>query len=54
MPPLVHALLDPGDPEERKAIYRRLSGEMIETIEQKKVAGRTIEKRKHETRGGIL
>ena len=52
---LIATLLpDPGDPEERKAIYRRLAGEVIETIEQKKVGGRTVEKRKRETRGGIL
>jgi adenine-specific DNA methylase len=38
----------------RKAIYRRLAGEVVETIEQKKVGGRTVEKRKRETRGGIL
>src|SRR6185295_16157131 len=52
---LVATLLpDPGDPEERKAIYRRLAGEVVEAIEQKKVGGRTIEIRKRETRGGLL
>src|SRR5262245_66270188 len=52
---LIATLLpDPGDAEERKAIYRRLAGDVIETIEQKKVGGRTIEKTKRETRGGIL
>src|SRR6266481_1963733 len=47
-------LLDPGNAAERKEIYRRLAGEVVETIEHKKVGGRAIEKRKRETRGGIL
>lgn len=52
---LIATLLpDPGDPEERKAIYRRLAGTVKETIEQKKVGGRTVEVRKRETEGGIL
>jgi len=52
---LIATLLpDPGDAEERKAIYRRLAGEVVETIEKKKVNGKTVEKRKRETRGGIL
>ncbi len=52
---LIATLLpDPGDADERKAIYRRLAGDVIETIEQKTVGGRTIEKTKRETRGGIL
>lgn len=52
---LIATLLpDPGNVEERKAIYRRLAGEAIETIERKKVNGKIVEKRKRETRGGIL
>src|SRR5262252_1241715 len=52
---LVATLLpDPGAAEERKEIYRRLAGDVIETIERKAVRGRTIEKAKRETRGGIL
>jgi putative DNA methylase len=52
---LIATLLpDPGNAEERKAIYRRLAGEIVEMIETKKVNGRTVEKRKRETRGGIL
>lgn len=52
---LIATLLpDPGDPEERKAIYRRLAGTVRERIEQKKVGGRTVENRKRETEGGIL
>jgi uncharacterized protein DUF1156 len=47
-------LADPGNAEERKAIYRRLAGEVVETIERKKVNGKVVEKRKRETRGGIL
>src|SRR6266851_1815114 len=52
---LIATLLpDPGNADERKEIYRRLAGEVVETVEQKKVGGRTLEKRKRETRGGIL
>ncbi len=52
---LIATLLpDPGNNEERKAIYRRLAGEVVEVIEKKKVNGKTVEKRKRETRGGIL
>jgi len=52
---LIATLLpDPGNEEERKAIYRRLAGTVKETIEQKKVGGRTVEVRKRETEGGIL
>ena len=52
---LITTLLpDPGNAEERKAIYRRLAGEVVDTIEKKKVNGKVVEKRKRETRGGIL
>jgi adenine-specific DNA methylase len=52
---LIATLLpDPGNDEERKAIYRRLAGEVVEKIETKKIGGRTVEVRKKETRGGIL
>jgi putative DNA methylase len=52
---LIATLLpDPGNAEERKAIYQRLAGEVVETIERKKVNGKVVEKRKRETRGGIL
>lgn len=52
---LIATLLpDPGNEEERKAIYRRLAGTVKEKIEQKKVGGRTLEIRKRETEGGIL
>src|SRR5215470_12631658 len=52
---LIATLLpDPGDAELRKAMYRRLAGEVVETIERKKIAGKTVEKRKRETIGGVL
>lgn len=52
---LVATLLpDPGNEEERKAIYRRLAGTVRERLEEKKVGGRTVEVRKRETEGGIL
>jgi hypothetical protein len=52
---LIATLLpDPDNAEERKAIYRRLAGEVVETIEKKKLNGKTVERRKRKTRGGIL
>src|SRR5215208_6104362 len=47
-------LSDPGDADIRKAMYRRLAGQVVDTIERKKVGGKTIEKRKRETIGGVL
>ena len=52
---LIATLLpDPGDAAERKEIYRRLTGEVVESIKTGKRDGRTVERRKRETRGGIL
>ena len=52
---LIATLLpDPGNIEERKAIYRRMAGMVKETVSQKKQNGKTVEKRKRETEGGIL
>jgi putative DNA methylase len=52
---LIATLLpDPGNTEERKAIYRRLAGEVIETTETKRINGKIVEKKKRETKGGIL
>src|SRR5215471_13386030 len=52
---LIATLLpDPGNAEERKAIYRRLAGEIVEKIEKKKLNGKIVEKKKRETKGGIL
>ena len=52
---LIATLLpDPGDAEERKEIYHRLAGEAVETVKTEKRDGRAVERRKRETRGGIL
>ena len=52
---LIATLLpDPGNAEERRAIYRRMAGTVVETIKPEKKNGKTVEKRKRETRGGIL
>jgi putative DNA methylase len=52
---LIATLLpDPGNAEERKAIYRRLAGDVIDTTEQERVNGKFVEKKKRETKGGIL
>ena len=52
---LIGTLLpDPGDPRERQAVYRRMAGEVVETVEDERVGGRTMARRKRETRGGIL
>ena len=52
---LIATLLpDPGNAEERKAIYRRMAGTVVETIKPEKKNGKIVEKRKRETRDGIL
>ena len=52
---LIATLLpDPGDAEERKEIYRRLAGEVVGSVKTETRGSRTIERRKRETRGGIL
>ncbi len=52
---LIATLLpDPGDAAEREEIYRRLAGEVVETIKAERRDGRTVERRRRETRGGIL
>ena len=52
---LIATLLpDPGNAEERKAIYRRMAGTVVETIKPEKKNGKTVEKRRRETRDGIL
>ena len=52
---LIATLLpDPGSAEERRAIYRRMAGTVVETIRPEKKNGKTVEKRKRETRDGIL
>ncbi len=52
---LIATLLpDPGNAAERREIYRRLAGEVVETVKSEQRNGRTVERRKRETRGGIL
>ncbi len=52
---LIATLLpDPGNVEERRAIYRRMAGTVVETVKPEKKNGKTVEKRKRETQGGIL
>ena len=52
---LVATLLpDPGDAAARRALYRRLAGEVVETVGTERRDGRTAERRRRETRGGIL
>ena len=52
---LIATLLpDPGNTAERREIYRRLAGEVVETVKSERRNGRTVERRRRETRGGIL
>ena len=52
---LIATLLpDPGDAEKRKALLERMSGRIVEKIERKWLNGRTVEKVKEVTEGGIL
>ena len=52
---LIATLLpDPGVAEKRKAILDRMAGRVTEKTERKRVNGRTVEKIKEETEGGIL
>ena len=52
---LIAALLpDPGNARERQAIYRRMAGTVVETVEDERVGGRTFARRQRETQGGIL
>ena len=45
---------DPGNAVEREALYARMAGKVVETVENKRVAGRKVAKRKRVTQGGIL
>ena len=52
---LIATLLpDPGNAAERKEIWRRLAGEVVETVKTERRDGRTVERRKRQTEGGIL
>ena len=41
-------------PEQRKAILERMAGHVVEKVERRRVNGRTVERVKEETEGGIL
>jgi putative DNA methylase len=53
---LIATLLpDPGTPEERRRLCEKIAGKVVEKIEKKKMPnGRTVERIKEETKGGIL
>jgi len=53
---LIATLLpDPGTPEERQRLCERIGGKVVQKIEKKKMpGGRTVERIKEETEGGIL
>jgi putative DNA methylase len=53
---LIATLLpDSGTPEERRKLCERIGGKVVEKIEKKKMPnGRTVERIKEETKGGIL
>ena len=52
---LVAALLpDPDNADERREIYRRLAGKMAEKTGTERRGGRTVERRRQTTEGGIL
>ena len=52
---LIATLLpDPGDARERGAIYRRMAGRVVETVEDERIGGRTVARRRRKTQGGIL
>ena len=45
---------DPGNAVERAAIYERMAGKVVEALQDERVAGRRVARRKRETQGGIL
>ena len=45
---------DPGNARERQAIYKRMAGNVVETVQDERVGGRKVARRKRETQGGIL
>ncbi len=52
---LVATLLpDPGDAAARQALYRRLAGEVVETVRAERRGGRAVEQHRRETAGGLL
>ena len=52
---LIASLLpDAAGADERRAIYRRMAGRVVETVEDVTQGGRTVARRTRSTRGGIL
>ena len=52
---LIATLLpDGGGARERQAVYRRMAGTVVETVADERAEGRTVARRRRETRGGIL
>ena len=52
---LISALTpDPGNPQKRQAIYERMAGRVVETVEDERVGGQMVARRKRETEGGVL
>ncbi len=47
-------LPDPGNEAERRKIYRRLAGEVVEAVKTERCGGQAIEFSRRETKGGIL
>ncbi len=47
-------LRDPGTPEERKRLIEKIGGKVIQRLEKKKIAGKTVEVLREETVGGVL
>lgn len=52
---LIATLLpNPEDPEERRRLLERMAGRVVEKVESRRQNGRTVERKKEETVGGIL
>ena len=51
---LATLLPDSGNAAERQAIYQRMAGTVVETVQDEMVDGRKLARRKRETQGGIL
>ena len=51
---LIVTLLPDAGARERQAVYRRMAGTVVETVEDERADGRTVARRRRATRGGIL
>ena len=52
---LIATLLpDSGNAREREVIYEKMAGKVVENVQDERVAGRRVARRKRETQGGIL